>query len=188
MPFVLANSDYVAHQYRQLWTLLAAEDRSQDGMRNAYRDLRLVVASFGFTMPGRLYLALQVLGGGAIVGMCILLRHRGARMRLVLDYAFSATMCWFMLLGPATEKATYVLVAPSLIWTLLAAVQQHRRVLITASALANGLALLSLLPIDLRDQTVPIWRWCLLPYSSLVLGVTIAIRGFGDLQRRGTAG
>ncbi|MEO6598011.1 MAG: glycosyltransferase family 87 protein [Planctomycetota bacterium] len=183
LPFALQNPDYVAGQYAKLWQTLQAEDRTQGDLRNVYRDLRLIAISVGFTLSESLFQILQVLGGGAIAAGCLLLQRRGASARRVLEYAFSSTMCWLMLLGPATEKATYVWIAPSLAWVLVAAWRQQGRTWRVAAVLANGLALASLYPFDLNAEDGGLWRWCLLPYAGLVLAVIFALRAIGDLAR-----
>ena len=187
LPFVLQDPDYIAAQYRELQGLLAVEDRRHDGLWNRYRDLRLVADSVGLTLSDTLFLGLGVGGGAAIVGLCFWLRRLGAEPKLVLDYAFSLTMCWFMLLGPATEKATYILVAPSVAWPLMAIWQDRRRqpVMFWALLVANLLLLSSLFPIDLSRTSSQTWRWCLLPYGVLILAGTIAVRAVGDLRRLG---
>ncbi len=189
LPFALQDSQYIADQYRDLQTLLQAEDRSQDGLWNRYRDLRLVTESLGFLLPERVFQVLQVIGGGAIVGLCLWLRRAGAQPKLVLDYAFSLTMCWFMLLGPATEKATYILVAPSVVWPLLQVWPDRHRRRGTCAALvvANACMLTSLFPIDLSRTSDQVWRWCFLPYAVLILTLVLGCRAADDLRqlRRG---
>jgi len=122
LPFLLQDPAYVWRQYGALFELLRNEDRTlPDSTAFAYRDLRLLVTAVGGDLPQHVFRVLQVLGGGGIVLLCWLLRRRGVGEARLLDHAYALTMCWFMLLGPSTEKVTYVLVAPTLMWGALEA-------------------------------------------------------------------
>jgi hypothetical protein len=183
LPLAFQDWAYVVDQYRHFVELLAADDRSQNAPRDVYRDLRLVTASFGLPMPNLVFHLLQVLGGAAIVASCLMLRRVTASSRRVLEHAFSSTMCWFMLLGPATEKATYVLIAPSLAWTLITARQRRRPVPLAVAVIAMALAASSVLPLDLGDEQLPLLRRCPLPCATLALAFVLATHAIDDLRR-----
>lgn len=182
LPFLLQSPAYVAKQYTDLWNVLRAEDRTGGDLIHAYRDLRLVTESFGVTMPGLLFQALGLLGGGAIVAVCLLLRRAGGQPVRVHEYAFSLTMCWFMLLGPATEKSTYVLLAPTLAWTHLAAWRSGRKDLRILMLAALILTVLGLTPLDLPRDERPVWVWCFLPYAALCVTAALLLRVGADFR------
>ncbi|MEZ5963043.1 MAG: glycosyltransferase family 87 protein [Planctomycetota bacterium] len=182
LPFALQDPAYVARQYTDLWNVLRGEDRTGGSLIHAYRDLRLVAVSFGLTMPDPLFLVLGALSGGAIVVACLLLRRAGGSEVRVHEYAFSLTMCWFLLLGPATEKSTYTLLGPPLAWTWLAAKRSQSRGLRALVVLAMVLAFLGLTSLDRPRDERPVWVWCFLPYSALAASAALVWRITGDFR------
>ncbi|MBL8747557.1 MAG: DUF2029 domain-containing protein [Planctomycetes bacterium] len=120
LPFLLQEHGYVAAQYEALFDLLRAEDRT--GLpENAYRDLRSLAAACGVPIGRTTFTLLQVATGGAIALLCHRLRRRGLAAERVFEYALGLTICWCLLLGPATERVTYALLGPSIGWGMLAA-------------------------------------------------------------------
>jgi hypothetical protein len=129
LPFLLQHPHYVWRQYVSLFDMLSGEDRTlPDSTAFAYRDLRILVTAVGVNMPQHVFRLLQVIGGGSIVVLCWVLRRRRIGEARLLDHAFALTMCWFMLLGPSTEKVTYVLLAPTLLWGAIEAWRHGGRV------------------------------------------------------------
>lgn len=118
LPFALQRPDYVAAQYHALVAMLGAEDRTHDAAR-AYRDLRSLCAVLGWWMSPTAFLAIQALTGAGIAALAFHMQRRRDDTRRVFEFAFSATVCWCLLLGPATERVTYALLGPTLAWPLL---------------------------------------------------------------------
>lgn len=174
LPFALRDPAYVWEQHRALFAKLAHEDRTMD-LANAYRDLRLLAAALGVTIPGAMFLSLQALGGLAIVVLCLRLRAVGAAGERVLHVAFGLTMCHFMLLGPATELATYALLGPTLAWGLLEAFRAPARWRRGLWLAANAMALLAHVPVARSLQG----EWPLLraplPLAALLAAIGLAI-------------
>lgn len=184
LPFALQSPQYVLEQYRSLWATLAEEDRTAN-LAQSYRDLRLLAAAFGAPMPALLFHALQATLGAGIVALGWRLRRRGVDTVQVAHCEFSLTMCWFMLLGPATEKSTYALLGPTLAWGLLLALRQQRPQPLAAWAAANLLLLLSHVaePIDRTQQAQhPLLR-CWLPAAAVI--AALALLGWARAQLRG---
>jgi len=178
VPCILQPPDYVFDQYGVLIDTLRHEDRTGD-LSDAYRDLRLLAAAIGLPMPAVLFLLLQFFGGAGIVAWCWRLRTRGVSSPRVFEYAFSLTVCYFMLLGPATEKATYALLGPTLAWPLLRALRTRGRPQLNLWLTANVLVVLAH-TIEPRDRAVqaayPILR-CFLPAAALVATAALLARG-----------
>lgn len=126
LPFAFQDPDYVLRQYQALYELLRGEDRTDD-LANAYRDLRLLAAAVGVPVPDLLFTALQVTTGLSIAVLVWSLKRARVDWHRVAALAFSLTMCWFMLFGPATEKSTYMLIGPTTAWSLLLAWRERRR-------------------------------------------------------------
>jgi hypothetical protein len=119
LPFVLQNPWYVGRQYGNWWTNLCIDDRSQWPLAAGYRDLWLLIRAYNLPVARSRYMALQLLVAGIVGAMCLLSRWRARRPRLeVLNTALGLAVCWMTLCGPATEGATYVLIAPTLVWAV----------------------------------------------------------------------
>jgi hypothetical protein len=50
---------------------------------------------------------------------CLIARYRKMPTGMLLAFTFSLACCWMTVLGPATESATYILLAPSLAWGIV---------------------------------------------------------------------
>lgn len=125
LPFAFAETEYVASQYIQLYDVVRMDQRTGDITR-AYRDLRLVFAYAGTPLPDAVYKAIQVLAGAGIAAVAVLGRRRGWSVNRLLGTLLALVCCWMTLLGPATEKATYILLAPVLTWLLVEAGRDER--------------------------------------------------------------
>ena len=137
VPFALQRPDYVLVQYREWAALLAVDDRSYWPLHMAYRDLWLLVRGRGLDIwitPSR-YQILQVVGGAVCAVVCAAGRWRGLPRRRVLADVLALGSCWMILMGPATEAASYILLAPALAWTLVAERPGVAKVLGVAGAL-----------------------------------------------------
>jgi alpha-1,2-mannosyltransferase len=139
LPFLFQHPGYVVDQYEKWFTLLAADDRTHTAPQNKYRDLWLLIESFGIPLSRRGYQLLQVLGG---VGIAILSWHRQRQSwptKELLTSTLALAVTWMVVLGPGVESSTFLLVAPSLAWSILAAVLDRewawRKLLLLGSAL-----------------------------------------------------
>lgn len=192
LPFVFADVAYVRGQYAALVELLAHEDRTQD-LANAYRDLRLLAAAVGLPISDLAFRALQLLGGAAVALLCLFARRRGQTPAGVLEAAFSLTACWFMLLGPATEKVTYVLLTPTIAWGLVGGLRAGGAARAFWVAVAALFAFDNLAGVSREVQAAMPWTRCGLPLAALlatVAAVRAALRAgaTGAVEDRPAAG
>lgn len=182
LPFLLQKPSYVWEQYQVLATTLAHEDRTGD-LSNAYRDLRLLGAAAGFELPDHVFRLLQVLCGAGIAVLALLLRRR-VSLPHALYFAFSLTMCWFMLLGPATEKATYALLGPTLAWPLLQAIRRRHRPGMLGWGAVNLLHVLGHVAEPGRDvQAAHPWVRCAMPAAALLATLLLLVEAAIALRR-----
>jgi hypothetical protein len=125
LPFLCQRWGYVASQYaqwvRKLWT---ENNRKGWPLEMAYRDLWLLLRVCHLRIPERAYQVLQLGTAAAAAVLCVLGRRRGWDRRQVVLAVLALGTCWMTLLGPATESATYVLLAPVLAWAVLSATRQ----------------------------------------------------------------
>lgn len=66
-------------------------------------------------------MAIQVLSGVAVAAVCLFGRLRKWGEERLLVGLFTLGSCWMLLFGPATEDATYVMLAPALVFALVQA-------------------------------------------------------------------
>lgn len=130
VPFLGQDPHYVVDQYAKWFALLRADDRSWIPVDQTYRDLWLLIRLYAPspTLEQRwlyraVYMALQVLAGAGIAALCWRRRRLGWPPRALLTATFGLSVAWMMLLGPATESSSFVLLAPSLAWSVVAALQ-----------------------------------------------------------------
>ena len=70
------------------------------------------------------FMAIQVLAGAALAAVCLFGRLKKWAEERVLVCLFTLGSCWMLLFGPATEDATYVMLAPALVFALVQAFHQ----------------------------------------------------------------
>jgi hypothetical protein len=118
--FIMQWPAYVAEQFHDWFAFLSGDLRLDQDSIYAYRDLRLLLNVVGLHPGHLIYFIIQVSGAVAIALICFAKRSVLPRGQLLaLMYALVA--CWILLLGPATESSTYILLAPALAWLLIEA-------------------------------------------------------------------
>ena len=145
--FVAQSPGYVAAQFRDWFGFLSRDLRLDQAPENAYRDLRLLLRVTALDPGHTGYLILQLLGAAAVAAGSLALKRCGVPGKQMLVLVCAVTSCWILLLGPATESATYILLAPLLAWLLITAWTKPRPnimriALIVATALL-GLAMIA---------------------------------------------
>ena len=83
------------------------------------RDLRLLLKIWNLSPSQELYLCLQIGGAALVAILCLAVRLRGLPERRLLTFVLAIACCWMVLLGPGIESCTYILLTPSLAWTLI---------------------------------------------------------------------
>jgi hypothetical protein len=77
----------------------------------------------GEPMHSSWYRLVQLTSGAFVLVWCLWQRHRAHRRRLgprwLIHVSLSMGLAWLMLFGPAVEHATYVFLAPPLLWAFL---------------------------------------------------------------------
>jgi hypothetical protein len=186
LPYALAPADYVSAQYAALADGLAHEDRTHDPS-DAYRDLRLVVAAFGGTLPPSAWLPLQGLGGLAVAAGAFVLRRRDELAALV--FAVSGTLLWMLLLGPSTEKLTYQLLGVPLAWQAILAWRARARGRMALLATALLLVVADMIVSPKRDvQAEQPWLRCFSPFAAILVAIDLAVSVWaGSVWRRAPA-
>ena len=113
LSFVLQKPSYVAEQYHNWVATRSVDERHRDVM-NRPRDLWTLLAACGIELNLRFYFIIQILGGGVIAALCFVGRLKKWGNDRLLTLIFTLVCCWMLLLGPATESSTYILLAPAI--------------------------------------------------------------------------
>jgi len=119
LPFVMQRATYVMDQYTVWVHYLSSEDRQRGPITDWYRDFRALWRVYVATMSQRTYLVIQLTSAVGIAILCLIGRLRKLPIPLLLAFTLSLACCWMTALGPATESATYILLAPAVAWGLV---------------------------------------------------------------------
>jgi hypothetical protein len=83
------------------------------------QDVRLILYRFlGITLSMKTFLGVQVVVAGLIAAICYAGRMAGWPRRILVSRTLGLAACWMTAFGMATEPSTYILVAPTLAWSL----------------------------------------------------------------------
>jgi hypothetical protein len=119
LPFLLQSPQYVVDQYAGWLDHLRNDDRQVLARELWYLDFRLLWRSWFAPLSHETYLVIQLLVGMAIGFVCWLAkRAMWPREKLAL-LSLGLASCWMTVCGPASESATYVLLAPMSAWLAL---------------------------------------------------------------------
>jgi hypothetical protein len=121
LPFFLQHPSYVLDQYKIWWHYLAAEDRQHGPINDWYRDFRAMWRVYVAPVSMRHYLTLELATAAIIAAVCLMGQRKRWPVNRLLTMLLSLACCWMTALGPATESATYILLAPIIAWTLIEA-------------------------------------------------------------------
>jgi alpha-1,2-mannosyltransferase len=113
LSFVLQKPSYVLDQYHSWVTTRSVDERHYDVM-NRPRDLWTLLYACGIELNLRLYFFVQLLGGACIAALCLFGRVKKWGTDRLLTIIFTLVPCWMLLLGPATESSTYIVLAPAI--------------------------------------------------------------------------
>jgi len=114
LPFAVQNPHYVSGQYHAWLQTRLADNRFEYPMKDAPLDLWYLLVRLGiFPISERAYTALQAIGGMAIAAFLFRQSRRQTPLRDMLATLFLLVSVWMLLLGPATENQTYVVLAPA---------------------------------------------------------------------------
>ena len=127
LPFAMQRTDYVMRQYSDWFAYLRTEDRTSRSISEWYSDLRLLLRLWSVALSPRVYLLIQILAGALIAVFAVMGRLQSWPAPRLLAWVLSVSGCWMLLLGPATESSTYVLIAPATVWLAAELLTRARR-------------------------------------------------------------
>jgi hypothetical protein len=184
LPFVLQRAEYVMDQYRFWAQYLSTEDRQRGPISDWYRDFRALWRIYAFPIRQQTYLMIELVVAAAIAASCIAGRFRKMPRSQLIGFAFSLGVCWMTVFGPATESATYILLAPTLAWSIVIAEGKGKsKPARVAFATVLGLFLAAQLALNVpggkffRDRLQP------LPLAGLLLMLTVWAQMLGQIVK-----
>ncbi|MGA3169692.1 MAG: glycosyltransferase family 87 protein [Chthoniobacteraceae bacterium] len=152
--FLLQRPAYVLQQYGHWIANRVADDRQMAPMRMAPRDLWLLLRLLHCPLDPLGYKAIQLLGGLGIASLCLVGNLKNWHRDRLLTGLFSLVSCWMVLLGPATEPATYILLAPAVVLAL----------------------------IEGFSQPIHSWMCCILVAAFVLLLTAVGFNSFGEFN------
>jgi hypothetical protein len=136
VSFILQRPAYVLEQYQRWFSTRAADDRRMN-MDIAPRDFAMILRLLHIHLSAHMVLVLQLLAAAGAAVLCVTGRLRKWSEKRLLTCVFTTGTCWMLLFGPATEDATYAMIAPVVVFALVQALYQNTlswmRVLVCAS-------------------------------------------------------
>jgi hypothetical protein len=173
LPFLMHSPDYVWRQYLRWASNLYLDDRSRWAFLSGYRDLWLLVRMSHVPLSRHGYVVVQLAAAALLAGVSLAYRFRRRPERRCLSGLFGLAACWMTLCGPATESCTYIILAPTFAWCLVASWQGGhsvwvRRLTVGSYGLFLAEPLLQFLPFDARLAAMAIQ-----PLGALILFGTL---------------
>src|SRR5882762_4264038 len=119
LTFLLQQRSYVLTQYQEWFGQLAHDDRRLKGAYGTWRDAWLLLRLARVPMTMLAWTTLQLVAGVLAAAFCVWGQRSGWNSRRCLAAAFCLAPAWMTLFGPATEAATYIILAPAVIFGLI---------------------------------------------------------------------
>lgn len=171
LPFAFESWDYVAGQYQQWAVTRMADNRFVYPIAIAPLDLWFVLVRVGqLPLSVTAYQILRLAAGAVLAGLVVYgLGRRWPRER-VLGAIFTLSCVWMLLLGPASESLTYLILTPA---AALAVVESwHGRMPLAArvaATLGYGLLVAAILRVGFFSGWQSPWLLTFQPVGALFL-------------------
>jgi hypothetical protein len=121
LPFLLKGATYVCRQYVEWYELLRGDDRSLAQLDLAYQDFHLLLRLAGVHVPWLPNFLMELAAAVAVAGLVLRAKARGVDRAALVAGLLHLACVWMMLFGPATEPATYIVLAPTAACAFVAA-------------------------------------------------------------------
>src|SRR5262245_50464162 len=112
LPFALQSDDYVARQFTAWKDWVGSDDRTEQPLHKGYHDFQKLLRYWGLPTSLTTYRCLEVAAGCAMAAFVIWGRTNGWGRDQQIQASTGLGLVWCTLFGPATESATYMLLAP----------------------------------------------------------------------------
>jgi hypothetical protein len=175
-PFLFQHWSYVFDQYRAWVSTRTVDNRLDYPIKYAPLDLWFLIHWIAhLPFPPFLYRLLQLLGAGAAAFFCFWGKRKGWGTERLLIGLFCLAQIWMLLLGPATESYTYMLLAPALGLVLIHLFKEPGASALKAwVSFAYALQLFAMVRISFFAGFKPRWVFTAQPLSAVIfLGVCL---------------
>jgi hypothetical protein len=115
LSLVLQRPAYVLAQYGNWISSLRLDPRRTLNYFGTYRDFWLVLRVLRVPISMQGWAILQALAGAAVAAFLFGMKRRGAPPDMLDFLLLTLGVSWMLLFGPASESATYVILAPPLL-------------------------------------------------------------------------
>jgi hypothetical protein len=115
VSLVLQRPAYVLEQYGNWVHSLRQDPRRTLNYYGTYRDFWLLLRVLYVPISLQAWAVLQAGSGAALALYLYVVRRRGMAVERLDFLLITLGTCWMLLFGPATESATYVIMAPPLV-------------------------------------------------------------------------
>lgn len=179
LPFAFQDPLYVAAQYADFLRMLTQSN--QVGWLGApgNRDLRLLLSVVGVAPSQGVYLALQLGSAAACAALCLALIRLSWPPKRLLTCLLALAVCWMVLFGPGIESCTYILIAPTLAWTLLDTLVEPTFAAARALVLSSyGLFLAAIVANWFPNGTQAVHAYGLHPLGAVLLLGAVALQEY----------
>jgi Glycosyltransferase family 87 len=112
VPFALQSPDYVSRQFEDWVERVGADDRTEQPIQKGYHDFQKLIRRWGLPTDLSTYRGLELIAGCAFAGFIYWGPRTGWDRDRQLQACAGLGFIWCTLFGPATESATYMLLAP----------------------------------------------------------------------------
>ena len=113
LPFLMQNPTYVAQVYESWVGQVVKDNRRANPLEYSYRDFHTLARVCGFPIDDAPYAVIQLAAAAVVAGVVLRGHWLGWTKRHHLRAALDLGCCWMIVFGPATENATYALLAPT---------------------------------------------------------------------------
>ena len=181
--FLAQSPGYVAAQFAGWFLYLSGDLRLDQPPQGAYRDLRLLLDVVGIKPSHVIYFALQLAGAGAVAFAGLKMKAAAMPPRRFLALVYALVASWILLLGPATESCTYILLAPALAWLLLEAWTGPRPVALRAALVVCCVLLLGTMMANWFPIVTKVHGMGLHPLATLIFLGCVIDEAFAPVLR-----
>ena len=184
IPFLLQDRGYVIQEYANWFHHLQTSDRLSLPPELWYRDFRLLCHGCHLDIRPSVYTAIQLAVAAGSAALCLSAQRAGWSRERLLGLALALGCCWMTVFGAAAESCTYTVLAPTLAWTLLEALDGERaisyRMLVSASfALFTLTSIAVWFPFGRRFHSLGVH-----PAAGLLLLIAVVISARSCLHRK----
>ena len=182
LPFLFQNPDYVTRQYQQWFETRLVDNRLAYPIPIAPLDLWFLLVRIGhLPLAETGYQILRLAGGAAIAVFCLYGRWKSWPKERLLGGLFSLACVWMVLLGPASESLTYLILVPAAAIAVVESLSLGLRPAVRGAAVIGyGFLLLAILRVGFFPKWQDAWLLAFQPVGALFMLAYCLMRYLDD--------